>query len=116
MKTHLITSVVAAAAVTLVAGLGACGTAGPASSGSSVSAPSTGPAHNQADITFAQGMIAHHAQAIAMSNIAAQRAQSSQVKNLAARIQAEQQPEIDQIKSWLAAWNVQVAVSAGGSN
>jgi uncharacterized protein (DUF305 family) len=98
----------AAVALTLGVSLGACSTTSPASSGSSASAPSTGPAHNQADITFAQGMIAHHAQAIAMAKIALQRGQSPQIKDLAARIQAAQQPEIDEMKSWLESWNIQV--------
>ena len=53
-------------------------------------------------------MIQHHAQAIAMSKLAAQRAGSSQVKDLAARIQAGQQPEIDQMSSWLHAWSAPV--------
>lgn len=105
---RLITALAAAAAVALVGGLGACGSTGPASPSSSASAPSTGPAHNQADVTFAQDMIPHHAQAIAMSKIAVQRAQSPQIKDLAARIQDTQQSEIERMRSWLKAWNVQV--------
>lgn len=110
MATHTITSVVAAAtvALTMGAGLGACGTTAPTSSSDQASAPSAGPAHNQADITFAQDMISHHAQAVAMSRMAGQRAQSPQVKDLAARIQTAQQPEIDQMSSWLHSWNAPV--------
>ncbi|MBV8992906.1 MAG: DUF305 domain-containing protein [Pseudonocardiales bacterium] len=110
MAAHRITSVIAAAtvALTMGAGLGACGTTVPTSSNDQASAPSAGPAHNQADITFAQDMIPHHAQAIAMSRLAVQRAQSPQVKDLAARIQTAQQPEIDQMSSWLRSWNVPV--------
>jgi uncharacterized protein (DUF305 family) len=112
MATHTITSVIAAVALAMGAGLGACGTTAPTSSSDQASAPSAGPAHNQADITFTQDMIPHHAQAIAMSRMAAQRAQSPQVKDLAARIQTAQQPEIDQMSSWLHSWNVPVP-SAG---
>ena len=110
MAAHTITSVIGAAtiALTMGVGLGACGTTAPTSSNDQASAPSAGPAHNQADITFAQDMIPHHAQAIAMSRLAAQRAQSPQVKDLAARIQTAQQPEIDQMSSWLRSWNVPV--------
>jgi len=110
MAAHTITSVIAAAtvALTMGAGLGACGSTAPISSNDQASAPSAGPAHNQADITFAQDMIRHHAQAIAMSRLAAQRAQSPQVKELAARIETAQQPEIDQMSSWLRSWNVPV--------
>jgi uncharacterized protein (DUF305 family) len=53
-------------------------------------------------------MIPHHAQAIAMSMMAAERAGSPRVKNLAARIQAAQQPEIDQLSGFLRAWNAPV--------
>jgi len=110
MAAHTITSVIGAAiiALTMGVGLGACGTTAPTSSNDQASAPSAGPAHNQADITFAQDMIPHHAQAIAMSRLAAQRAQSPQVKDLVARIQTAQQPEIDQMSSWLRSWNVPV--------
>ena len=110
MATNTITSVIAAAtvALTMGAGLGACGNTAPTSSSDQASAPSAGPAHDQADITFAQDMIPHHAQAVAMSRMAAQRAQSPQVKDLAARIQTAQQPEIDQMSSWLRSWNAPV--------
>ncbi len=50
-------------------------------------------------------MIPHHAPAISMSKIAAQRTVLPQLKDLAARIQAAQQPEIDQPRGFLRAWN-----------
>ncbi|MGH3777723.1 MAG: DUF305 domain-containing protein [Pseudonocardiaceae bacterium] len=111
MSTRTIMTLVAAAAAALTAGaaLGGCGTTTsipPA--GSSASSPQVAEAHNQADITFAQGMIPHHAQAIAMSAMAAERAGSPQVKDLAARIQAAQQPEIDQLSGFLRGWNAPV--------
>lgn len=110
MATRTITSRVAVTVVTVAlgAGLGACSTDASAPSGSPASAPSAGSAHNQADVTFAQDMIQHHAQAITMSKMAVQRAGSSQVKDLAARIQAGQQPEIDEMSSWLQAWSAPV--------
>lgn len=110
MTTRTIMTLVAAAAAALTAGaaLGGCGTTATPPASSSASSPQVAQAHNQADITFAQGMIPHHTQAIAMSNMAAQRAGSPQVKDLAARIQAAQQPEIDQMSGWLRAWNAPV--------
>ena len=60
--------------------------------------------HNQADITFAQQMTAHHRSAIAMADLAPTRAASSQVKALAAAIKAAQAPEITKMTGWLAAW------------
>ncbi len=110
MTTRTIMTWVAAAATALTVGaaLGGCGTNATPPSSSATSSQSVAQAHNQADITFAQGMIPHHAQAIAMSKMAAQRAGSPQVKDLAARIQAAQQPEITQLSDFLRAWNAPV--------
>ena len=103
-----------AAAVTLSALLAGCGSStsstgstAPPASGSASTAP-VAQAHNQADITFATDMIGHHTQAVSMSKLAAQHASSPQVKDLAARIEAAQQPEIDQMSGFLRAWNVPV--------
>lgn len=60
--------------------------------------------HNDADVTFAQSMIPHHEQAVEMAVLAATRAASDEVKDLASRIEAAQQPEIDTMRSWLEAW------------
>ncbi|MEO7194381.1 MAG: DUF305 domain-containing protein [Pseudonocardiaceae bacterium] len=98
----------ATAALTVGAALGGCGTTATPPSGGAASSQSVAQAHNQADIRFAQDMIPHHAQAIAMSRMAAQRAASPQVKDLAARIQTAQQPEIDQMSGWLRAWHAPV--------
>lgn len=101
---------VVAATVTTGSALGGCSNTNTATAppGDSASSPQGAQAHNQADITFAQGMIPHHAQAIMMSAMAAQRAGSPQVKDLAARIRAAQQPEIDQMTRFLRAWNAPV--------
>jgi uncharacterized protein (DUF305 family) len=58
---------------------------------------------NEADIAFAQGMIAHHEQAIEMAEIALDpdRDAGPDVSDLATRIQAAQEPEIDQMTAWL---------------
>ncbi|WP_245607279.1 DUF305 domain-containing protein [Pseudonocardia spinosispora] len=67
-----------------------------------------GPDHNAADVTFAQQMIPHHAQAVEMAKDAPAKAQSAQVKQLAAAIEAAQQPEIDQMTAMLTRWNAPV--------
>lgn len=54
-----------------------------------------------ADIMFAQMMIPHHQQAVDMGTLAETRASSPEVKALAAKIKAEQAPEIEQMKHWL---------------
>lgn len=59
---------------------------------------------NQADIEFTLAMIVHHQQAIEMSALAEDRAESDEVRVLAARIEAAQQPEIDLMLGWLEVW------------
>ncbi len=80
------------------------------SQGRSMSASSAVPAadHNQADVTFAGAMIAHHGQAIAMANLAVQKADNGQVKQLATQIKAAQGPEITTMSGWLKSWNAPV--------
>jgi uncharacterized protein (DUF305 family) len=74
---------------------------GPTASSGSMSSTN---AHNAQDTTFTQMMIVHHTGAIAMSDLAATRASSTQVKDLATQIKAAQQPEITEMTSWLKAW------------
>ncbi|HZG04868.1 MAG TPA: DUF305 domain-containing protein [Streptomyces sp.] len=69
--------------------------------------PSTGE-HNAADVSFAQGMIPHHRQAVEMADLAADRAASQEVKDLAADIEKAQQPEIDTLTGWLTSWGEDV--------
>jgi uncharacterized protein (DUF305 family) len=99
----IITAVAAAAAMTAGTTLGGCGATSHSSGPQSVAQD-----HNQVDVAFAQNMIPHHAKAIAMSRLAAPRAVSPQVKDLAARIQLGQQPEIDQMSGWLRVWHESV--------
>ncbi|MGW4034502.1 DUF305 domain-containing protein [Streptomyces sp. NPDC004838] len=56
---------------------------------------------NDADFAYTQMMIIHHGQAMTMTALVPERAESKQVKGLAERIAAAQQPEIDAMKSWL---------------
>jgi uncharacterized protein (DUF305 family) len=71
-------------------------------------------AHNDADVTFAQGMIPHHQQAIEMAQMAADRAESAEVLDLAERIEAAQAPEIEELTAWLESWDEEVP--AGGDH
>ena len=112
MRYRVIGGVLAALTVAVV-------TAG-CSDASSTSAPPTGssaaPAasaagsapvaaeHNAADVTFAQSMIPHHSQAIAMARLAPSRAASQEVKDLATKIEQAQGPELDRMNQMLAAW------------
>ena len=60
--------------------------------------------HNRADVTFAQGMIPHHEQAIEMADLAATRASDPQVKALATQIGIAQDPEMTKMTGWLKNW------------
>ncbi|CAM5286331.1 MULTISPECIES: DUF305 domain-containing protein [Streptomyces] len=56
---------------------------------------------NSADVDYARMMIQHHEQALVMTGLVPERAESAKVKKLAARIAAAQGPEIDAMKGWL---------------
>ncbi|MBC7274476.1 MAG: DUF305 domain-containing protein [Streptomyces sp.] len=93
--------------------LAACGTEDGGSGAAtgttaSASASDTAGAHNDQDVDFAQGMIPHHQQAVQMAEMAATRASSAEVKDLASRIQQAQDPEIQTMSGWLEAWGEDV--------
>lgn len=67
--------------------------------------------HNDADVAFARDMIPHHAQAIEMAELASTRAADPKVKELAAAIEAAQDPEIQTMTGWLKGWGQQVPPS-----
>lgn len=74
------------------------------SSVSSLAAKASASEHNDADVMFAQMMVPHHTQATEMAKLAETRASSPEVKALAAKIAAAQQPEIDKMNTWLDDW------------
>ena len=82
------------------------------SSASASSSASTAADHNDAGVTFASGMIPHHESAIAMAQMAADRAADPRVEDLAARIEAAQAPEIETMSGWLADWGAAASGSA----
>ena len=86
--------------------------AGSATPGSSTSATAQGE-FNDADVTFAQGMIVHHRQAVEMAELAAERTENPQVLDLAARIGAAQEPEIATLTGWLQEWGAEVPAEGG---
>lgn len=91
--------------------LAACGGAATSGNGTSnTPAGSAVQAHNAADVTFAQSMIPHHKQAVEMATMAATRAGSPAVKDLAAQIQAAQDPEINTMTGWLTGWGQTTAM------
>ncbi|KES03098.1 lipoprotein [Streptomyces toyocaensis] len=56
---------------------------------------------NSADVTYARMMIEHHAQALEMTALVPDRAESPKIVKLAERIAAAQEPEIKAMKGWL---------------
>ncbi|MFF4586172.1 DUF305 domain-containing protein [Streptomyces sp. NPDC001388] len=56
---------------------------------------------NAADVSYARMMIQHHAQALEMTELAPERAESADLKRLALRISAAQGPEIEAMRGWL---------------
>lgn len=70
--------------------------------------------HNDQDIAFAQCMIPHHQQAVDMADLAAGKASNAQVKDLAGRIKAAQDPEIQQLTGMLEKWGAPTEPSMPG--
>jgi uncharacterized protein (DUF305 family) len=113
-------SVAAAAALALAATLGACGTAERTAEDVAVDVdspggvPDDGPdgrgdtdggaAFVAQDVEFAQMMIIHHDGALEMAELAVERAETEEVRALAERIRAAQDPEIQLMESWLEQW------------
>ncbi len=62
---------------------------------------------NGADAMFAQMMIPHHEQAVAMADLAPGRASDPLIVDLALEIRNAQDPEIALMASWLDAWGVE---------
>ncbi|MEV5434536.1 DUF305 domain-containing protein [Streptomyces sp. NPDC052682] len=85
-----------------------------AGAGAAASADASAGAHNAQDVSFAQGMIPHHRQALEMARLADGRASSGKVKDLAARIEKAQDPEIRTMTGWLKAWGEDVPEPSSG--
>ncbi|WP_222718751.1 DUF305 domain-containing protein [Actinokineospora xionganensis] len=108
MRTKLIRGVIVAVfGAALVAGCGSAAEPGNHSGGQTATHD-----RNDADVKFATDMIPHHSQAVEMSALAPTRAASPEVRGLAQRIQAAQDPEIKLMQGWLTGWGV----SGGHSN
>jgi uncharacterized protein (DUF305 family) len=117
-----------AVAALVVAGslaLAACGgseAAGSGRSGTSSASPSSTPSASEtptgdfddADVAFATDMIPHHRQAVQMAELAAERAENPEVKDLARHIMNAQDPEIRTMSGWLTGWGKPVPEEMSG--
>ena len=117
MKLHRLAA--PAIALALTATLAACGSDGTPSADTTPATQAPGgsaatDASNAADIEFAQGMIAHHEQAIEMAEIALDPniEASPEVIDLATRIKGAQDPEVELMTGWLTAAGEPVAMDA----
>jgi len=69
---------------------------------------------NSADVSYVRMMIEHHAQALEMTELVPDRAESPGIVKLAGRIAAAQQPEIKAMKGWLKTHGKQEKDDSGG--
>lgn len=110
-RTSVIGMFIAALTTVTIAG---CGTSAPSTAsspgaGAPFASSSATAQHNDADVAFVQGMIPHHTQAVAMSQLVPGRASSTKVAELATQIAQAQGPEIAQMQGFLESWSVAAA-------
>ena len=96
----------ALAVAPILAGCG--GSEGGDEPASTTKTAANGDVYNEADVAFAQQMIPHHAQALAMADLTRGRELSPEVEQLAAGIMEAQTPEIETMTHWLTGWEEEV--------
>ncbi len=86
------------------------------STSSSVASSSTAAAHNDADLSFARGMIPHHEQAVEMSDmLLGKQGVDPAVLSLATEIKQAQAPEISKMQGWVQQWTASAPSSSSSS-
>ena len=78
--------------------VGATTSAAPAAQSSAVASRAP---HTEADVRFMQGMIHHHAQALAMAALVPTRTGRSDIRTMSERIEVSQRDEIAMMQQWL---------------
>ena len=123
MTNNLLKAALTAAALGSIVTLGACSTndsmpgMGHGTASANPSSADKSADFNDADVMFAQKMIPHHDQAVAMSDmILAKSAIKPDVQALANQIKAAQQPEIDTMNAWLKAWGQDFSPGTGSGH
>jgi len=105
-----------AAALLAVAAAGRTPVGAQAPRADTAAATSTAPGPAAADVRFMRGMMAHHAQALAMTALVPTRSTRADVRLLAERIEVSQRDEIAIMRSWLADRGVAVPAGAGSAH
>ena len=110
-------SIIGAALAAVLGLTAACGDTESAAGGSSTATDSAvEQRHNDADVRFAQRMIPHHEQAVAMAKMVPGRSSDEALRDLAEQIRAAQGPEIRQLKSLLDSWSEPVEPESAHSS
>lgn len=65
--------------------------------------------HNAADVDFVAAMIVHHRQTLKITALAADSAESPQVRTIAREIEQEQTEELRQFTTWADEWSLEAA-------
>lgn len=89
--------------------LAGCGVGVTETTGVSHSAPPPDGSYNDTDVMFLQMAVPQHEQGIEMARLAAARASSEDVRDLAAAIMVTQEDELTEMKDWLRKWHQPVA-------
>jgi uncharacterized protein (DUF305 family) len=96
----------ATAALVLLAACGGSSGNGHQAHSTSAVAPAEVAVHNDQDVTFAEGMIPHHKQAVDMAQMAMANTTNPDVVALANQVATTQLPEIQVFQAWLAQWDL----------
>jgi len=72
------------------------------------------PPRSRADVSFMQGMIMHHSQAVEMTALIASHTDNKDLRSLGARISSSQSDEIKFMQRWLAARGEPISMSMSG--
>jgi len=72
--------------------------------------------YTEADVAFVQGMISHHAQALVMTDLVADRTGRDDLPQLAERMDVSQRDEITQMERWLEDRGEDVPDASAGHN
>lgn len=116
---HALPFIAVSAAAAAVLTLSACGTTGSndvsrgMNDGGSTKATQTA-APNNAEVAFVTNMIPHHTQAASMADMATTQAASAQVKQLATKIKADQQPQLKTMHGQMTGWGIPVQAMGEG--